>query len=197
MALAVRVGQGDERAAVAIAQDPHQRCKPARAARDVPATAEATRESDAVNTYPAGSVYDMPLSTLDLLPTFVQAGGGDPTSIDGLDGVDMVPYLLGANKQRPHQTLYWKMETRGAIRDGDWKMLRFPDRPAELFNLTDDPGEQNSLAAAHPEKVTALFKKLFAWEMELERPLFLLRRAEESWSARRTDQFRKPPAASY
>ena len=123
---------------------------------------------------PAGSVYEHPLSTLDLLPTFVKAGGGAPSSIEGLDGVDIVPYLQGVNKERPHQTLCWKMENRGTIRDGDWKLMRFPDRPAELYNLVEDPGEQNNLAAAHPEMVKALFKKLFAWELELERPLFLL-----------------------
>ena len=145
----------------------------------------------------AGQVYDFPLSTLDLLPTFVKAAGGDPKAIDGLDGVDMIPYLTGNRADRPHQALYWKMETRGAIRDGDWKLLRFPDRPAELYNLIDDPGEQNDLAAIHPERVSALFEKLFTWEMELERPLFMLRRQEEAWSARRATQFSKPPPADY
>ena len=47
---------------------------------------------------PAGSVYEYPLSSLDLLPTFVAAGGGDLASVEGLDGVDMVPYLQGAIK---------------------------------------------------------------------------------------------------
>ncbi|TWT83627.1 Arylsulfatase precursor [Planctomycetes bacterium CA13] len=146
---------------------------------------------------PAGVDYELPLSTLDLLPTFVAAGGGDPSVIEGLDGVDMLPYLRGGNKGRPHQTLCWKMETRGAIRDGDWKLLRFPDRPAELFDIVKDPGEQNDLAADNPELVKTLFKKLFAWELELQRPLFMLRREEEGWSSRRADEFRSPPAETY
>lgn len=146
---------------------------------------------------PAGSVYDHPASTLDLLPTFVMAAGGDPSLMEGLDGVDLVPYLRGTRSGHPHQTLYWKMENRGAIRDGDWKLMRFPDRPAKLFNLADDPGEQNDLAVEHPEIVRTLYKKLFAWELELERPLFQLRRAEERWSAERFDQFRKPPPETF
>ncbi|MDQ8180298.1 sulfatase-like hydrolase/transferase [Pelagicoccus sp. SDUM812005] len=146
---------------------------------------------------PKGATYDMPMITLDFIPTFIKAAGGDPEAIVELDGVDMVPYLTGEAKGRPHQTLHWKMETRGAIRDGDWKLLRFPDRPAELFNLAEDPGEQNNLAGEHPYLVKELFRKQFAWEMELERPLFLLRRAEEAWSSRRADQFRSPPAADY
>lgn len=146
---------------------------------------------------PQGAVYDKSLSTLDLLPTFVAAAGGDPAADPDLDGVDMVPYLKGENQESPHEALCWKMETRGAIRDGDWKLLRFPDRPARLYNLASDPGEQNDLASSYPELVESLYKKLFAWEMTLERPLFLLRRAEEGWSARRADEFSTPPAANY
>ena len=109
----------------------------------------------------------------------------------------MIPYLRGDNKQGPHQTLCWKMENRGAIRNGDWKLLRFADRPAELYHLTQDPGEQKNQAAAHPDRVKSLYKKLFAWELTLERPLFVLRRQEEGWSARRYDEFRTPPSADY
>ncbi len=146
---------------------------------------------------PAGAVYDPPTSTLDLLPTFIAAAGGDPAAMDGLDGVDMVPYLTGENSGRPHPTLHWKMECRGAIRDGDWKLLRFPDRPPRLHNLIDDPGEQTDLSAQYPDRVKELFRKQFDWEMTLERPLWMLRRQEEAWSSRRTDEFATPPAADY
>ncbi len=146
---------------------------------------------------PRGVDYDQPASTLDLLPTFVSAAGGTVPADAELDGVDLLPYLLGEKEGRPHETLYWKKDVRAAIRDGDWKLLRFTDRPAELFNLADDPGEQNNLAASHPEVVRRLFKKLFAWEVTLERPMFMLRQAEEQWAAERTDQFRKPPAPEF
>lgn len=145
----------------------------------------------------AGTVYDQPVSTLDLLPTFIAAGGGDVRGVEGLDGVDLLPYLQGDNQGRPHPVLYWKKENRGAIRDGDWKMLRFPDRPAELFNIAEDPAEQRNLAGAHPERVKALYKKLFAWELELERPLFQLTRDAEAWAAERLDTFRQPPENSF
>jgi arylsulfatase A-like enzyme len=146
---------------------------------------------------PAGVDYDYPLSTLDLLPTFVHAGGGNPADIPGLDGVDIMPYLRGENKARPHQILHWKMETRGAMRDGDWKLLRFPDRPPELYNIARDAGEQNNLATAHPDMIADMMRRQFAWELELERPLFMLRRAEEGLSARREDEYRKPPTKEF
>ncbi len=138
-----------------------------------------------------GSLYQPPASTLDLLPTFVQAAGGSAAEIKDLDGVDLLPFLTGTNPAIPHQTLYWKKECRGTIRDGDWKLMRFPDRPAELYNIAEDPSEENNLADKHPDRVRDLFKKLFAWEMELERPLWQLKRYYEGKDAERFDQYRK------
>ena len=139
----------------------------------------------------SGATYDAPVSTLDLLPTFVNVAGGDASSIDQLDGVDLMPFLTGAGDGVPHRTLYWKKETRAAIRDGDWKLMRFPDRPAELYNIREDASEENNLAGENPGLVKTLYKKLFAWERELERPLFQLKRLYEGKAADRFDAFRK------
>lgn len=141
---------------------------------------------------PENATYPYPISTLDLLPTFVNAAGGDARQIEGLDGVDLIPFLTGANANRPHETLYWKKENRGIVRHQDWKLLRFPDRPAELYYLPDDPGETNNLAYQNPEKVRVLFKKLWSWESQLERPLFMLRREYEVNALQRMDEYRRP-----
>ncbi|MEM6842705.1 MAG: sulfatase [Bacteroidota bacterium] len=141
---------------------------------------------------PENSVYEYPISTLDLLPTFYQAGRGNKDSLAEIDGVDLMPYLLGQNPERPHPVLYWKKENRAAIREGDWKLLRFPDRPAELYNLKDDISESNDLATAYPERVRAMYKKLFEWELTLERPLWQLLRKYEGAAMKRMDDYRKP-----
>lgn len=140
----------------------------------------------------ANSTFGYPVSTLDLLPTFYAAGGGNVANLDSVDGVDLRPYVEGRKKGRPHQTLYWKKENRGAIRDGDWKLLRFPDRPAELYNIAEDISEVNDLADKHPHLVRELYKKLFAWELTLERPMFQLRREYEGKAMERMDKYRKP-----
>ena len=136
-------------------------------------------------------VYDHPISTLDLLPTFVTAAGGNVATIEDLDGVDLVPYLQGKNNGKPHEILYWKKENRGAIRFNDWKLVRFPDRPAELYNIKEDISEVNDLASEHPEKVRELYQKLFDWELTLERPLWQLERRFEGLAAKRMDTYRK------
>ncbi len=140
---------------------------------------------------PENSSYEFPISTLDLLPTFFAAAGGNVGELNEMDGVDLMPYILGKNKERPHQTLFWKKENRGAIREGDWKLLRFPDRPVELYNIKNDISEINNLAAEYPEKVRELYKKLFAWEKTLERPLWQLQRTYEGKAMERMDAYRK------
>ena len=137
------------------------------------------------------TVYDNPISTLDLLPTFLNAAGGDVNAVEGLDGVDLIPYVQGKNNGKPHEVLYWKKENRGAIRQNDWKLLRFPDRPAELYNIKEDIAETNDLASKYPEKVRELYKKLFDWELTLERPLWQLERRFEGKAATRMDTYRK------
>lgn len=139
-----------------------------------------------------GTTYPHPASSLDLLPTLVAAAGGDPGQIEGLDGVDLTPYLKGEIEQRPHPRLFWKKECRGAVRDGDWKLIRFADRPAELYDLSRDSGEQHNLADDHPELVRQLYKELFEWELSLERPLWQLRREFEGAAAKRMDDYRQP-----
>ncbi len=121
-----------------------------------------------------GTRYSYPVSFLDFLPTFANAAGAEIAEDAALDGVDLLPYLTGKNKERPHQTLYWKCENRGVVRDGDWKFMRFPDRPAELYDISKDEGEHNNLAAQHPELIKKYYTMLFDWEMTLERPRWML-----------------------
>lgn len=137
-----------------------------------------------------GMVYDYPVSTLDLLPTFFAAAGGAHTHLKQIDGVDLIPFVQGRNKERPHDVLYWKKESRAAIRNGDWKLIRFPDRPAELYQLDKDIQEHNDLATAYPEKVKEMYKQLFEWELTLERPLFQLKRSFEKLDLDRMDKYR-------
>ena len=139
---------------------------------------------------PAGADYDLPISTLDLLPTFYEAAGGMADTSMKLDGVNILPYVRGEVEGRPHMVLFWKKETRAVMRDGDWKLLRFPDRPAELYYLPDDIAEQDNLAMENPERVKAMFKQIFAWELELERPRWLLHRKYEKLDIDRMDMYR-------
>lgn len=142
------------------------------------------------NVLKKGTTYNYPVSTLDFLPTFVDIAGGQSGDITGIDGVNLLPYVKGENKNRPHEMLFWKKENRGVIRQGDYKLLRFPDRPAELYNIATDEREQNNLAQQYPEKVKAMYKELFKWEQGLERPMWQLKREFEGKAMKRMDTYR-------
>ena len=142
--------------------------------------------------FKAGQVYDYPVSTFDLLPTFFAAGGGNIKDLDKVDGVNLIPHITGENKARPHKYLFWKKDVRAVCRDNDWKLIRFADRPAELYDLSKDITEQNNLASQEPERVKEMFKKLFEWELTQQRPLWTLDQKFEKYDINRMDRYRTP-----
>ena len=75
----------------------------------------------------------------------------------------------------PHQ---WKpydlvdIDYLSAVRKGDWKLVyRMRTGTLELYNLEDDLGEQNNVAAAHPEKVKELAAELSSRLREWNSPM--------------------------
>ncbi|AUS05484.1 sulfatase-like hydrolase/transferase [Pseudotamlana carrageenivorans] len=138
------------------------------------------------------STYNFPVSTMDLLPTFYAAGGGNVADLKDVDGVNLIPFVQGKNDERPHETLFWKKETRAAFREGDWKLIRFADRPAELYFVPEDTSELNNLASKYPSRVKDMYKKLYEWELTLERPMWMLKQEFEKYDNDRMDRYRTP-----
>lgn len=126
----------------------------------------------------AGSVSGHISAFWDLMPTFIEIGGGD--ALKSIDGISFAPTLLGEPRQAQHDYLYWEfVEQRGkqAIRKGEWKAVRLnlkneKDSLIELYNLTDDPAESNNLATQHPDVVLEM-EKLFQ-EAHIPNPVFKL-----------------------
>lgn len=136
----------------------------------------------------AGSEYDKPVSALDILPTALAAADAKAQGEKKFDGVDLLPFINGEKNDAPHNTLFWKRAAFAAVRDGDFKLIRFPDRPAVLYNIEQDPYEQKDLASTQPERVQKLLKKLFAWENELQAPLFL---THSKWVKQNRERYSK------
>jgi len=102
-----------------------------------------------------GSTSDHVLGFQDILPTV--AGLAGVTTPEGIDGISLLPTLLGRGKQPTHHFLYWEYPRRRAleqaVRMGDWKLIKTPKGKIELYNVTEDPGETRDVAAAHPDIV--------------------------------------------
>jgi arylsulfatase A-like enzyme len=123
---------------------------------------------------PAGATYEHPVIQLDILPTILAAAGAPASTADKLDGVDLMPYLTGANTTKPHETLYWRFGEQRAIRHGDWKLVvgRGGGPTPELYNLADDLPESKNLADENTEKAQELTKLWDAWNAEQAPPSF-------------------------
>ena len=129
---------------------------------------------------PKGKRFDSPVSSLDLLPTCLAAGGGEVDPAWAMDGVNLLPYFKGQRTGAPHETLFWRFWRVTAAREGDWKLLRVAEDPLKdnrqllaplmLINLKDDPGETTNLATEFPERTHALLRKMEAWEQSLAQP---------------------------
>lgn len=123
-------------------------------------------------TLPAGKTYGQPVSALDVAPTFVALAGGS-TSAANFTGKNLMPFLLGDNKTKPHAALFWRFTISAAIRQGDWKLVRLPDRLPALYHLPTDVSEQHNVALENLDLTQELLKKLGDWDVGLPHPLFL------------------------
>ncbi len=137
---------------------------------------------------PEGKTYDKPVIQLDILPTALAAAGVEVRPEWHLDGVNLLPFLNGADTGAPHDALFWRLGEQRAIRRGDWKLVRYDqalDKPGtisraqnvtvtadRLYHLAEDLGETKDLASSHPEKVEELRKLWQAWDAELIKPLW-------------------------
>jgi arylsulfatase A-like enzyme len=120
-----------------------------------------------------GSVYDKPVWTLDLLPTFVAAAGGKNTPKPELDGVDLRPFVTGQKRGMPHDTMHWRFTISAAIRSGHWKLIRLPDRLPLLYDLSTDLSEQRNVAIQNLGQVETMLKALGNWDVRLPHPVCL------------------------
>ncbi|MBK3516175.1 sulfatase [Carboxylicivirga marina] len=121
----------------------------------------------------AGTKYDYPISSLDLTPTFVAMAGGTVDAKAKLDGVNIFPFINGVETKRPHEEMLWRFTISAGIREGDWKLIRMPDRLPMLYNVKEDVSEQNNVADQHRERVEQMLKKLGDWDISRPQVLYL------------------------
>lgn len=126
----------------------------------------------------AGGTCDVPVTSPDFYPTFLEAAALDPMPDQHCDGVSLMPLLRGGGAETlGRDAIFWHYphySNQGgrpacAVRAGDWKLIEFfEDAKIELYNLRDDIEEEHDLAAAQPRRVRELHAKLVAWRRSIE-----------------------------
>ncbi len=126
----------------------------------------------------AGSRSDAFATILDVAPTVLQladvtypAPQFEGRRVHPLIGRSFYPHLLDQQTvvHGPDHVYGLELFNRRMIRQGDWKLL-WINKPWGsdgwvLYNLEEDPGEQNDLAQSRPEKLQEM---LMLWEQYVE-----------------------------
>ena len=127
----------------------------------------------------AGRTDDSVASSLDFLPTFSKLANVPMPTDRAIDGKDISDILLADGTKGNAQQFYYISAFAGkvvAYRDGDWKLklsrkgipgwldfffsTEYYAHDLLLFNLKDDPEEQNNIASQYPERVSAMQRRI-------------------------------------
>lgn len=123
---------------------------------------------------PKGSRSDLPVSTVDILPTICSITSS-PVPETQLDGRDISPVFRQEHLEPV--PLFWHFPhyrgkdvvPYGIVRDGEWKLIkRYEGAEFELFNLREDMQEQTDLSKVYPGKVKELNDKYEAWLIDTD-----------------------------
>ena len=120
---------------------------------------------------PAGTVINDPVHHFDIYATAAAAAGATMPTDRKMDGIDLVPHARGEADGVTHKKLFWRSGTsQSALVDG-WKLnVSTPNDMVWLFDLKNDPGEQNNLAETRPDKLAELQAALAAFNAEQAEP---------------------------
>lgn len=122
---------------------------------------------------------DYPVTGADFYPTLLDFAGISPPQGQFFDGLSLKPFF--EQKKLDQRPLFWHYPHYGnqggepvsMIRKGDLKLIYYwEDGHSELYNLKNDPGEQNDIAKKNPDLVDDLYTELSAYlhEVEANRP---------------------------
>lgn len=120
---------------------------------------------------PAGTVVDDPVHHFDIYATAAAAAGAEIPTDRKMDGVDLVPHARGEGEGVPHEKLFWRSGVSQSALVNGWKLnVSTVNNGVWLYDLQNDPTEQNNLAKARPEKLAELQAELAAWNAEQSDP---------------------------
>ncbi|MDF1824540.1 MAG: arylsulfatase [Verrucomicrobiales bacterium] len=126
----------------------------------------------------AGTTSDALVGQVDILATAAEITGAKVPEDQGEDSTSFLPILRGEADASPRSSIIAQsINGSFCIRDGNWKLILCPDSggwsdprpgradssalfPVQLYDLSNDPGEQLNLAEQHPDRVATMTREL-------------------------------------
>lgn len=116
----------------------------------------------------AGSVSAALACTMDLFPTCLELAGLPLPKDRIIDGVSLVPVLMGERQAVRDVMFYYRGTRLMAVRKGPWKVhfitqAGYGEKPKKhdpplLYNLEHDPSEKYDVAKEHPDVIAEIMK---------------------------------------
>jgi len=108
-------------------------------------------------------VVKSPACTSDYVPTIYDALGVKPKARPGpIDGVSLLSVVCG-NETKRSKPIAFQLRGKTALVDNRYKFLGHGKKGQALYDLVEDPGEKNDIAAKHPDIVKSMRDTLDKW----------------------------------
>ena len=120
----------------------------------------------------AGSECDVPVVSMDIYPTLLDAAHVPRKDNEAPDGENLLPLLTETGSltrddiyfHYPNYAFHGSNRLGGAVRSGRYKLIEFfEDDSLELYDLTNDLSETRNLATEKPEIASQLQQRLAKW----------------------------------
>jgi arylsulfatase A len=125
----------------------------------------------------SSSVFKGNVVNYDFLPTFFDWAGGNPDTLQNIDGVSLAEYMAGKEPDETflnrnlyfHYPHYRESMPSSAIISGSSKVMHFYERPdvPMLFDLSKDAGEVINIAKQNPETHQKLYNEMMQYLEEV------------------------------
>lgn len=112
--------------------------------------------------------YDKPLMSFDFFSTATATAYVENPRDRIIDSKNLIPYLTGQQKEKPHDFLFWKQsDYQMAVRDERFKLIKIKNRKSYLFNLGNDKSETQDLSEVNEKMTNELNSLMQSWLKEI------------------------------
>ena len=105
----------------------------------------------------------------DMYPTLLKLAGAKTEQTRRIDGIDQWATIADGKPSARRELLLAMEDSRGALLIDNWKLIVYSRLPVrhELFNIHDDPSEEDNRAEREPQRVQEMLARFneYAWEM--------------------------------